>query len=117
MLGRSDLKAGRIDSGRAHLRAVLDDPRRGRRGAKAFTLLGKSLLDARLWAKAAAHFEPSSRGAGRRGETALVGLLRARIGQGRLTEARALVDLHRQRHPSGARRSEIQHLAKALGLD
>jgi len=51
-----------------------------------------------------------------RAEAALVGIMRARLGQGRRADVGTLGDWYRTRFPDGARRAEVERMLAAAGL-
>jgi len=86
-----------------------------REATTALLRLGRARLSAGDWGAAAELFAAHvDSGDATRAEGALVGLLRARVGQGRLDEARALVQRYRARFPSGRRASEVDLVERAL---
>jgi len=81
----------------------------------ALVLLGRALLAAEDWEAAGALFAPWAESDGPRGEAALVGLVRVRLGEGRGDAARALAERYRERFPNGERRADVEALLERLG--
>ena len=82
---------------------------------RALIVLGRHLLDAADWEAAATLFAGAIDAADpARGEAAIVGLMRARLAQGRASDVRALGADYARRFPSGARRDEVARIVGAL---
>jgi len=114
-VAQSDLAAGDSDAARSGLERLLDRHPRTHAADRALATLGRLHMKARRWDRAAALFE-AHRSSARpgRAETALVGLLRVRVAQGRRKDAGALLEAYDRRFPGGRRRAEVQHLRTAL---
>jgi len=96
--------------------ALLERYPESREATAALLRIGGGHLDAGRWSEAAALFSAhlDSRRPARR-EAALVGLMRARLGEGRRDAVRALIDRYDQGFPDGARRAEVDRIRAAVG--
>lgn len=103
---------------RAQWQALLDTGANVRAVSTALGALGRFHLDARQWAAAERLFSPYV-GHTRSGvaETALVGMMWVRRGQGRQGAVRALLDKYEVRYPQGRRRNEVERLRASLAGD
>jgi len=109
------LTTGQGRAARSQLTHLLAAHPEAPEAALALVHLGRLLLAARDWNDAAHLFAAHVAGHDPvRVEVALIGLARARIGQGRLDEARALLARYRERFPAGRRLEEAAHLERAL---
>ena len=112
---QADLQAGQAGAARRTLELILRQHGRTQAADRALATLGRLHLRERRWDEAAALFEAHRSSARpRQAETALVGLLRVRLAQGRRAEARSLLGAYERRFPRGRRRAEVDHLRTAL---
>jgi predicted negative regulator of RcsB-dependent stress response len=115
-VAESRRRAGESAAAEAALRTLLEEYSGSPYAAQALGRLGRSLLDRGAWDAAQALFAPHSESSdAARAETALVGLLRVRVGQGALDGARALLRDYDARFPAGSRRAEVDRVREALG--
>lgn len=115
-LGKEALRSRKHHGeGEKHLHQLMDVFPRSVLATSALALLGGHLLKEERWAEAETLFMPyAQEEAGTKAETALVGLIRVRIAQGNLSDARRLVVTYVQKFPEGRRKSEVNRLKAAL---
>ncbi len=114
-LAKASLKGGEVAAARSELESLLASHPGTPQATTALALLGRTLLDQRMWSDAGRLFQSHvSSTTPARAEIALVGLIRVRLGQGDRTEAGSLIAQYDRRFPRGARREEVAHLRLAL---
>jgi tetratricopeptide (TPR) repeat protein len=114
-VARLDETEGRLAAAAEGWTRILADFPRSTLAPAAFARIGRTFLDTRQWEAAVAHFQSRVADADPAfAEAAMVGLMRARLGQGRGDDVRALVREYDARFPAGSRRDEVRRLSGAL---
>jgi hypothetical protein len=115
VLARGKLEAGRRSDAQRHLETILVRFPNAREAELAFDRLGKTLLDGGDYRAAAHHYEPSLGDSDpTRAELAFVGLIRARLGEGRGAEVKSLAAAYFRRFPDGARKGDVEALLRRV---
>jgi tetratricopeptide (TPR) repeat protein len=114
-LAHADEAAGRFDEARMRINRLLDQAPSAPEAMPAFVRIGRVLVDRGDLEGAARWFQSRLDSPGTAlAETALVGLMRVRLQEGRAEEVRNLAAEHGRRFPDALRNSEVRRLVEAL---
>lgn len=115
-VGKSAMKMGQDEAAEAHFRVITTQFPGANQHTAAMTLLAGQFLEQERWDDADTFFQNYLRGRDAKSETAMVGLIRIRIAQGKAKSARQLVREYWSRFPNAQRSHEVRRLMDALKM-